>query len=105
MTTAEDFDDTPTRITWDTGSSGTTITAGNTKVSDEIVFTFTKTNRHGIHIYMADRDNMKYVASGYDGYYYDEGGSGDLTMTAAWTVDGLDADGVAVADLVEVYVY
>jgi len=42
MTTADDMDDAPNgtfkRITWDGGNSGTTITAGSEKVSDEITF-------------------------------------------------------------------
>lgn len=62
MSSGDVFDAAPTVITWDTGNGGCTVTAGNSKVSDEVNFTFTKTNRYGVHIYTTAR-NFKYIDS------------------------------------------
>jgi hypothetical protein len=50
MTTGAVYDSAPTRITWDSGANGTTVSSGQTKLSDEITFSFDKTLRYGIHL-------------------------------------------------------
>jgi hypothetical protein len=80
MSSGDTYDATPTRITWDSGNNGTTVTASSTKVSDEITFTFDKTVRHGIHIYCADEVNFRWQNDGVDGTNWDAGASDD-TMT------------------------
>lgn len=92
MTTADDFDDAPTRITWETGNNGATIGAGSTLVSDEITFSFDKTKRYGIHFYMDSRNHISYAAVG-DCYYLDDVDN-TLTQSVTYSTDsniyGLD---------------
>ena len=89
MTTVDDFDSAPTRITWDSGNDGATVPADGSKVSDEIDFSFDKTKRYGIHLYMSNRNHIKYDNSVGDGLYYDAGGSDDtLTQTVSYSTPG-----------------
>lgn len=85
-TANDDFDAAPTRITWDTGSSSTTIisTPGNdgTKVSDEITFTFDKTKRYLIHLLTAARHTYCSTDTSNTEYYL-ESNSPDNTLTTA----------------------
>lgn len=108
MTTADDYDfaydaenpGAPTRITFNTGSSGATVGAGASLLSDEITYTFTKTARHGLHLYMADKVHIKYVGSGSHGSYYNMTASDDtLTQTVSYTSEANPTYGI---DLVEV---
>jgi hypothetical protein len=106
MTTDDDMDNpingTFKRITWDTGNNGTTVSAGQQKVSDELTFDFDKTKRYGIHLYMTSRDNWVYDSSGADGVYWNNGAAND---TAVQTVSySLLGDISAVATKLEVYV-
>jgi len=50
----EDFSGAPTRITWDTGSDGKSIAAGETAWSDWVSFAHTKSNAAVIHIDIYD---------------------------------------------------
>jgi len=63
------------RITFDSGNDGCTISAGATKVSDEITFNFDKTKRYLICVYH-NRENSLYnnTSAQHDGSYY--GGPG-----------------------------
>ncbi|MBE3088046.1 MAG: right-handed parallel beta-helix repeat-containing protein, partial [Chloroflexi bacterium] len=81
MTTADDFDADPTRITWDSGSAGATVPAGGTKVSDEITFTFTKTSRYGMHSYSANRANIAYGTIVLANALYNDSDGVDDTLT------------------------
>lgn len=103
MTTGEDFDSAPTRITWVDagGGNGMTIPAGTTEVSDEITFDFDKTVRHGVHFYLANRINFRYVVAGHDDYYHVTGG-GDQTLLEDATYSLADNDTVCL-DLLEVF--
>lgn len=88
MTTADDFDGAPTRITFGALNT-TTIAQGETALSDEITFTFDKTKRYGIHIYTTDRD-FAYTHSPppttTPHIYYNSGAADDtLTQTVAYT--------------------
>ena len=85
MTTADDFDSAPTRITWDSGNDGATVPADGSKVSDEIDFSFDKTKRYGIHLYMANRSHIKHVDSGGDGLYWKDDVDNTLTQTVSYT--------------------
>jgi parallel beta-helix repeat protein len=104
MTTNEVYDAVPTRITWDGGSSTTTILAGQTRVSDEITFTFTKTNRHGVSIYTGT--GAHYIrgipTSVGDGSYWNWT-DGDVTMVQDIDVDGSHATISYGLELLEVY--
>jgi hypothetical protein len=101
MTTDDTYDSTPTRITWDSGNNGTTVSANSSKVSDEITFNFTKTNRHGIHNYCADEINFRWQNEGVGGLYWNSGGSDD-TMTLNPTTSPI-ANDCYYMTLVEVY--
>jgi hypothetical protein len=79
-TTAEDFDATPTRITFGGGSSSVTIAAAGTALSDEITFAYNKDIRHLIAIYQAAWCVENVNPSG--GMYYISS-AGDDSMTSA----------------------
>lgn len=89
MTSIGDFDSTPTQITV-SGGYPATISAGATLLSDEIPFTYTKTQRYGIHTYTTDRD-FQYIGAGNTTYYNSTGSdtSGDLTgPTSSYALSG-----------------
>jgi hypothetical protein len=91
MTTADDMDaaanSTFKRITWvdEGGGNGITIPWGTTVVSDEIDFSFDKTKRYGIHLYMASRDNLSFGEPvGYDIYYNEVAADDTLTQVVGY---------------------
>ena len=89
-TTTEDFADTPSRITWDTGSSSVTITGGNTKSSDAVEYDFDYTKNHLIHVQTSDGGFPK--KNDYkDGVHYDIIGT-DQTLVADVTADGTSSN-------------
>jgi len=104
MTTGDDYDASPTRITWvdEGGGNGITIPQGTTVVSDEITFTFTKTSRHGIHLYAEDWLNARRTSSG-DGYYY-KAVVNDDSMEQTVTGYSLNATYTAVLTKLEAWV-
>lgn len=84
----QNFGSAPTRITFDGGSSTTTVTAGQTKVSDEITFTFTKTNRHLIHLYWTGGTAHRYWGYSNAGNYYIDWSAGtDKTLSTTMAAD------------------
>ena len=102
MTTVDDFDVAPTRITWNTGddSSGS-VANGVTLVSDEITFTFDKTLRYGIHFDCFDRDFVSTaVGAGGDGAYY---GSGPTTDALVQNITYTPFTTTPIMILLEVY--
>ena len=82
MTTDDVYSSTPTRITFDGGSYGATVTNSGTKVSDEVTFSFSSTVRYGVHIYSADRTNITYTNSG-AGMYWDSAGDDTMVLDAS----------------------
>ena len=87
-TSGSNFDAAPTRITFDNGSSSTTITAGGTKVSDEITFTFTKTNRHLIQLYYLKGAKNTQESAGANLEYYNWAAGSDLTTSQNMAAEG-----------------
>lgn len=84
MTAVDDFDNPPTRITWDTGNPGTTVPSGGTKVSDPIVFAFDKSVRHGVHTFAGSGFNLRRQSST-DGTYFATNPADDtLTQVIAY---------------------
>jgi hypothetical protein len=62
---------TPTRVTFDGGSSSVTISAGIDKVSDEIDFEIDETKQYLIHVFQNEGDSGDYAyASASSGRYY-----------------------------------
>ena len=81
-----------TRVTWDGGSNGTTITAGNYKDSDLITFAVQPGEAYLVHVYMTARNLKQNGATGtayYDSTAADESqtasGSGILATTLGST--------------------
>ena len=86
-TANDDFNAAPTRITWDGGTNGTTVTAGATKVSDEITFSLDKTKRLLFEGHFTARNWASYIDAG-NGVYYSDSSSTpttDETMTQSVT--------------------
>ena len=79
----EDMVNTPVRITWDDGSNSTTITAGETKVSDAINFTYDSDVTHLQHIHFQDT-HQYYLGQSSPGRYYDNTAASDATMVQDW---------------------
>jgi len=77
MTSNDDFNVAPTRITFDSANTKA-LGAGASDVSDEILFDFDKTKRYGFHLYTTDRD-LKRSSVG-ETQYWDDASSGDQTM-------------------------
>jgi len=75
---SEDYDGTPTRITWDTGSHTTTIASGASKLSDEITFSLTNGSDYFIHLYQGDTYSVAYTGP-FDSYY-ESGADQDDTL-------------------------
>jgi len=89
MTANDDYDNpangTFKRITWvdEGGGNAITVPAGESKVSDEITFTFDKTKRYGVHFYYVNRINTKYSDSNGDGFYYKAGAEETMNQVVA----------------------
>lgn len=111
--TTGDYASTPTRITFDSGNSGCTVSAGTTKQSDWVSYNFDHTKTHLMHIYRAT-GYIAYATSGeiyYDSNAVDEtmditgpatyNSGQSRTFTEIWvdTVSGgnLDVGGIAAA--------
>lgn len=90
----EDFTAVPTRITWDTGSNGKTISAGTTATSDWVSYTWTDGNVHLIHIYMEDNGTQYIRRKNTSGttLWYDSPAASDTTLEAVFTEDGTTAN-------------
>lgn len=78
----------PTRITWETGNNGITLPlTGVAQTSDWISFTFTNTNAHLIHIYMADAGTQylsRQLSSPETVYYAVAGGDDTLVADVSY---------------------
>lgn len=85
----DDYSGTPARITWDGGSSTTTIAQNASKVSDEITFTFTKTNRHLLHFLTTYR-NIAYETITENVYFTTDVGT-DQTLTSSVSYGSLSS--------------
>jgi hypothetical protein len=92
----EDYTGAGTQITFDTGSTTTQITAGNTKDSDVIDYSWNDSVDHLIHIWFNyDASTIKARRDNSTGFcvnciYYQSGGgaSGDDSLTADVTAGG-----------------
>jgi hypothetical protein len=83
----QNFDSAPTRITFDGGSSTTTVSVGTPKVSDEMTFTFDKTKRYLIHIYWNPRRTEPFLNLAYTANYGDYSSGADKTLSTTMTAD------------------
>jgi len=83
-TAADDFAVAPTRITWDSGSDTTTITAGQSKMSDETTFAFNKTKRYLVHQYQTAR-NIAYGTSVLLDYWSSDAVDRTMTQSVAFS--------------------
>ncbi len=99
MTTGAVFDSTPTRVTFNGGSSSVTIAAGGTAVSDEINFSFDKTKRYGFHVYQATKNTKQGNSMGDIQYYT----FSDQSTTLNMPVDGSVNNFVSGLTKIEVY--
>ena len=80
---SEDYTDTPTRITFDTGNDGATLDADEDKWSDWVDYSWNISNNHLIHINLDDVAGTvyrKYKGGILGGNYY-KSAQGDQTMT------------------------
>jgi hypothetical protein len=95
----DDFDGPPTRITWDSGNNGVTISAGTSEWSDWIDFSLDSSKDHLIHVFHDNATYMKYGGDAYGSYKEDpETGDDTLVEDVTYTfqafvidVDRLDA--------------
>ena len=101
-TANDDFDAAPTRITFDGGSSTTTITANTTKVSDEITFTFDKTKRYLIQQYYLNGSKNIQESAGANFEYINYSAGSDMTMTQNMTAN-MTAAVFKVVSKIEIY--
>lgn len=87
--TSDDTVDTPVRITW-AAANGKTLSTSADEVSDWIVFPFTRSNAHLVHVYMADNGTqyLRRDTASSDANYYNSNPTGDETLTAAVTATG-----------------
>ena len=74
--TTGNYASTPTRITFDGGSNGCTVSAGTTKQSDWISYNFDHTVTHLVHVYRA----TGYIAYASSGNIYYDSNAVDETM-------------------------
>lgn len=79
------YDAAPTRITFDGGNSGASLSAGQTKLSDEITFAFDKTLRYLIHVYSTECNFNYYTYTSQSYYNTAAGGDDTLTLNPATT--------------------
>jgi len=99
MATGDVFDGAPTTITFDTGNAGVVLSAGQTKLSDEIDYAFDKTKRYGVHISQATKSTSQGV-NGYGMYYaFNDAQSATLDPT----MDGGDATHTGSLSNLEIY--
>lgn len=83
--TSDDGTTTPTRITFDSGSSSTTVQIGTDKVSDEITFALDETKTYLLHIFFNTGVTTYAATSG--GRYYKTSDT-NYTMDQTWSSDG-----------------
>ena len=88
--TSPDYSEAPTRLTFDTGNSGITITAGTSEWSDWVNYTWATASAHLIHANLDDVSGTVYLihrASYLSGVYYALA-DGDQTLTQDVTSGG-----------------
>ena len=85
--TSDDGVSNPVRLTFG-GSNNVTIPAGQSVVSDEITYTFTKENAHLLHIYIGNAGTARTGAFLPSGRYYLISDNTDFTLTKTVSLSG-----------------
>jgi parallel beta-helix repeat protein len=100
--TSDDFVSSPTRITFDGGSTGCSIEAGATKVSDEITFTIDETKSYMVSMW---RDGNGYHRLSYvNVFYYDVTNPG-TNKSQDTTVSGMTEFATETSSINKIEVY
>jgi hypothetical protein len=98
-----DYTAAPTRITFDTGNNGKTVTASSTECSDWMTYTYDSSSYHWVHIQAEDVAGTVYLGknTGATTVFYDFTGASDDTMVQDVTADSTTANAYGI-DTIEV---